>query len=73
MCHKYKVKGRLYVYIAFLSFLDYFFSLLEINKLAKRVTGSASTDMSAAAPVLMLCLVLLLEVFSLMVEILSLN
>lgn len=28
MCHKYKVQGRLYIYIAFLSFLDYFFSLL---------------------------------------------
>ena len=43
---------------------DYFFFVLEINKLAKRVTGTASTDMSAAAPVLMLCLFLLLGLFS---------
>ncbi len=50
---------------------DYFFFLLEINKLAKRVTGTASTDMSAAAPVLMLCLFLLLELSLLMVDILS--
>ena len=32
--------------------------MMEISKLAKRVTGTASTDMSAAAPVLMLCLFL---------------
>ncbi len=44
---------------------DYFFFLLENNKLAKRVTGTASTDMSAAAPVLRLCLFLLLELLSL--------
>jgi hypothetical protein len=44
---------------------DYFFFLLENNKLAKRVTGIASTDMSAAAPVLRLCLFLLLELLSL--------
>jgi hypothetical protein len=47
--------------------------LLEINKLAKRVTGTASTDMSAAAPVLMLCLFLLLELLSLMVVLLPGN
>jgi hypothetical protein len=52
---------------------DYFFFLLEINKLAKRVTGTASTDMSAAAPVLMLCLFLLLELLSLMVVLLPGN
>jgi hypothetical protein len=45
--------------------------LLEISKLAKRVTGTASTDMSAAAPVLMLGLFLLLELFSLMAVFLS--
>jgi type III secretory pathway component EscT len=48
--------------------------LLEINKLAKRVTGTASTDMSVAAPALMLCLFsLLLELLSLMADILSVN
>ena len=53
--------------------VSYFFFLLEISKLAKRVTGTASTDMSAAAPVFMLCLFLLLEVFSLIIEPLSMN
>ncbi len=52
---------------------DYFFFLLEISKLAKRVTGTASTDMSAAAPVLMLCVFLLLELFSVITDILSVN
>jgi hypothetical protein len=53
--------------------VSYFFFLLEISKLAKRVTGTASTDMSAAAPVLTLCLFWLLEVFSLMIDILSVS
>ena len=52
---------------------DYFFFLLEISKLARRVTGTASTDMSVAAPVLMLCLFLLSELFSLISDILSVN
>ena len=73
-----KVKSKVEVFIksAFIKsddFPNYFFLLLEINKLAKRVTGTASTDMSAAAPVLMLCLFLLLEVFSLIVEIMTLS
>ena len=51
----------------------YFFFLLEINKLARSVTGTASTDMSVAAPVVMLCLFLLSELFSLMAYILSVN
>ena len=50
---------------------DYFFLLLEINRLAKRVTGTASTEMSAAAPVLRLCLFLFSELFSLMFTVLS--
>ena len=52
---------------------DYFRFLLEISKLARSVTGTASTDMSVAAPVLMLCLFLSLELFSLMADILSVN
>ena len=56
---------------------DYFFflsELLEINKLAKRVTGTASTEMSAAAPVLTLCLLFLLsELFLHMTVILSVD
>ena len=53
--------------------VHYFFLFVDISKLAKRVTGTASTDMSAAAPVFMLCLFLLLEVFSLIIDILSVN
>ena len=45
------------------------FLLLDTNKLAKRVTGTASTDMSAVAPALKMCLFLLLELFSLMADI----
>ena len=52
---------------------DYFFFLLEISRLAKRVTGTASTDMSAVAPVLMLCLFLSLELLLFMAVVLSLN
>jgi hypothetical protein len=52
---------------------NYFFLLLEISKLARSVTGTASTDMSVAAPVVMLCLFLSLELFSLMADILSVN
>ena len=52
---------------------NYFFLLLEISKLARSVIGTASTDMSVAAPVVMLCLFLLSELFSLISDILSVN
>ena len=53
--------------------VHYFFLFVDISKLAKRVTGTASTEMSVAAPVFMLCLFLLLELFSLIIDILSVN
>ncbi len=40
------------------------FFLLEISRLARRVTGTASTEMRAAAPVVMLCLALFSELCS---------